>query len=402
MSERQVHEVFTHFCGSTTSGGRAPKPELEGAKWIKLCRDCLVTGPEFTEAAADVEFARAKAQGTPGARRIGWKQFKDLLENVAKKKGIEKKMLMELIVENGAPLCGEKARTGGYCSNPSSKADAMSRLAGGKSSSAMKGPKAASPPKATGDEGDDVPSAPITGPKGLASFKAGGGMRDRPGAAAGGVRTRSPPSRAPTMRRQGSGALGASTKTGTMRRQGSGALSGSTRPGAAPQRTASTRDGPGRAASGRLRQRSPPAPATRTRSPVRDSSMRSPSPTMEKKKSAAGAAWDFVAKDESTDNHAPPARKTSAAGAAWVSVQKDTDLGVTADDLSAALAEKKAAKTSGFAVVQGFDITSGRLADDTMLEEIERQLEEEKKAEEKKEARYDRGWREANAGHIET
>lgn len=82
-------------------------------------------------------------------------------------------------------------------------------------------------------------------------------------------------------------------------------------------------------------------------------------------------------------------------------MQKD-DLGVTADDLSAALAEKKAAKTSGFAVVQGFDITSGRLADDTMLEEIERQLEEEKKAEEKKHDRYDRGWREANAGHIET
>ena len=61
-SKRQLQEVFLAFA---TFGGRQSSDgatELDGAKFAKLCRECLLLNAGFTSTSVDIIFSKVKAK----------------------------------------------------------------------------------------------------------------------------------------------------------------------------------------------------------------------------------------------------------------------------------------------------------------------------------------------------
>ena len=59
---KELQEVFTAFA---SFGGRQSSdgsPELDGAKFAKLCRECMLLNPTFNSTSVDIIFSKVKAK----------------------------------------------------------------------------------------------------------------------------------------------------------------------------------------------------------------------------------------------------------------------------------------------------------------------------------------------------
>eukprot|EP01065_Artemidia_motanka_P018730 TRINITY_DN22060_c2_g1_i2.p1 TRINITY_DN22060_c2_g1~~TRINITY_DN22060_c2_g1_i2.p1 ORF type:complete len:328 (+),score=104.24 TRINITY_DN22060_c2_g1_i2:107-1090(+) len=307
MSERALHDVYVHYCGKAAG----PKPELDGARFAKMCKECGLIDTAFTVTDADIAFAKVRA---PAQRRIGWKDFKTLLEVVAGKKEMQKKDLTQMIIDAAAPLCSGEAAAAqpraGYTGR--SREATFSRLAAGQ------------PPQRQGEDALEKSGASSGGRR--ATVKA-------PAAAAS-----SPVSQSTGRELRSAVAAAAASGAQSPRRVGSD------RPASKPAL---------------------PAAARRTVKP--DKPEQPPQP----------ATWAFVEKKK-------PA--TADGGGQDTSVR-----------LHAAAGMPVGAK-SGFELVAGLDVTSGRLVDDDdeLVGVLDQQQQAAKLEESTQASEYQRAWRGAH------
>lgn len=90
-------ELFMAFCNF---GTRAETTEMDGAHFIKFCRDCKLLGRGLTATDVDLVFARVKPKGQ---RRIVYQEFVEALSMMADKKGVSLKELSDAVLAHGGP-----------------------------------------------------------------------------------------------------------------------------------------------------------------------------------------------------------------------------------------------------------------------------------------------------------
>eukprot|EP01062_Namystynia_karyoxenos_P027180 TRINITY_DN20943_c0_g1_i1.p1 TRINITY_DN20943_c0_g1~~TRINITY_DN20943_c0_g1_i1.p1 ORF type:complete len:477 (+),score=107.35 TRINITY_DN20943_c0_g1_i1:90-1433(+) len=97
--DRQLADVFASFCAF--GSGAHPRPELDNAKFAKLCRDTGLLDRRFTPTEADLAFSKVKPRG---ARVIDFHCFKQaLLPEIAQRKGVAVSEVMSRICGGRGP-----------------------------------------------------------------------------------------------------------------------------------------------------------------------------------------------------------------------------------------------------------------------------------------------------------
>ena len=91
-------EIFTAFC-AFGAGRRLPeRPEMDSARWMKLCRDLRLLDGTFTPTDADLLFQRTKPLRS---RRVSWESFVDMFCEVSRRRGLAPEDLEALALRAG-------------------------------------------------------------------------------------------------------------------------------------------------------------------------------------------------------------------------------------------------------------------------------------------------------------
>eukprot|EP00877_Chromochloris_zofingiensis_P014320 jgi/Chrzof1/9141/Cz03g37130.t1 len=98
----QVEEdLKTTFNSFASFGGREAVHEMDGARFLKLCRDCQLTDKQLSTTDVDLVFAKVKSKGQ---RRISFKQFLTALAMISDKKGVNLEDTVNDILAAGGPV----------------------------------------------------------------------------------------------------------------------------------------------------------------------------------------------------------------------------------------------------------------------------------------------------------
>eukprot|EP00754_Rhynchopus_humris_P038864 Rhum_TRINITY_DN2147_c0_g1::Rhum_TRINITY_DN2147_c0_g1_i1::g.6116::m.6116 len=98
MSEALL-EIFTAFCAFGAGRRRLPeRPEMDSARWLKLCRDLRLLDGAFTATDADLLFQSTKPLRS---RRVSWQGFVDMFCEVSRRRGLAPEELEALALRAG-------------------------------------------------------------------------------------------------------------------------------------------------------------------------------------------------------------------------------------------------------------------------------------------------------------
>jgi hypothetical protein len=100
-----MYELFLAFCNF---GTRAETSEMDGAHFVKFCRDSKLIGKGLNSTDVDLLFARVKPKGQ---RRIVYEEFVEALTLLAEKKGVPLKELTDGVLARGGPIVKATTRT---------------------------------------------------------------------------------------------------------------------------------------------------------------------------------------------------------------------------------------------------------------------------------------------------
>lgn len=100
-----LDELFNDYASTTTSGSAASSGGIDGAKFLKFCKDAklIATSSKFRKEDVDIVFAKYKETGQ---RHLSKSRFSSVLQDIATRKHMSFEELMQYIHNVGPSALG--------------------------------------------------------------------------------------------------------------------------------------------------------------------------------------------------------------------------------------------------------------------------------------------------------